>query len=63
LRQDFKNYRNIDGIYLPMIIQITLPDQKERISIFYKSVELNKPLDLAKHTIEISSKVQQLNLN
>ncbi|MGH1365483.1 MAG: DUF4292 domain-containing protein [Calditrichia bacterium] len=63
LRQDFKNYRNIDGIYLPMIIQITLPDQKERISIFYKSVELNRPLDLAKHTIEISSKVQQLNLN
>lgn len=63
LRQEFRNYRNVDGIYMPMIIRITLPDQKERISIFYESVELNKELDLSEHTIEISSKVQQLNLN
>lgn len=63
MRYDFKNYRVIDGIYVPMIIQITMIDQKERITIFYTDIALNQPVDLQKLTIQIPSKVVQLNVN
>ncbi len=63
MRQDFKNYRVIDDIYLPTLIRITMLDQRERVSIFYKSIALNKPLDPDEFAIKISSKVEQLNLN
>lgn len=63
MRYDFKNYRVIDGIYVPMIIQITMIDQKERITIFYTDIVLNQPVDLQKLTIQIPSKVVQLNVN
>jgi hypothetical protein len=61
MKQEFKNYRIIDGIYIPMLIQITMIDQKERISIFYKQIQLNQSIDTQKLTIEISPKVEQLN--
>ncbi len=63
VRQDFKNYRIIDGVYVPMIVQFTMLDQKERITIFYREIALNQPVDLQQLTIQISSKVEQLNVN
>ena len=63
MRQDFKNYRVVDGVFIPGIVQITMLDQRERISIFYKKVAMNKPLDPSEYTIEISGKVEQLNVN
>ncbi len=63
MRQDFKNYRVINNIYLPTLVRITMLDQRERVSIFYKNIALNQPLDPGEYAIEISSKVEQLNLN
>jgi hypothetical protein len=53
----------VNGFYVPQLIQITLPEQKERISVFYNDMEINKPIDPSKLVIEISPKVEQLNLN
>lgn len=61
MKQEFKNYHVIDGVYVPMLIQITMIDQKERISVFYKNIKLNDAIDLQKMAIEISPKVEQLN--
>ncbi|RMF54916.1 MAG: DUF4292 domain-containing protein [Calditrichaeota bacterium] len=63
LQQDFKNYRVVGGVYFPSIIQITLVDQKERVSIFYEEMEVNIPIDPEIYTIDVSSKVKQLNVN
>lgn len=63
LRQQFKNYRVVGGIYVPGIVQMTMPAQKQRISIFYNELELNQPIDPKVYTIEVASKVEQLNLN
>ena len=63
LHQEFKNYQVVNGFFIPQLIQITLVDQKERISIFYSQMEINKPIDPAKMVIDISPKVEQLNLN
>lgn len=63
MQQEFKNYKVVNGFYIPQLIQITLVDQKERISIFYNEMEINKPIDPAKLVIQIGPKVEQLNLN
>lgn len=63
MQQEFKNYKIVNGFYIPQLIQITLLEQKERISVFYNDMEINKPIDPAKLVIEISPKVEQLNLN
>lgn len=61
--QEFKNYHQIDQVYLPYLVQITLPREQQRISIFYKEIILNNPIDSKIYTIEIGPKVKQLNLN
>ena len=61
--EEFKNYKSIDDTYIPFFTQITLPIEQQRISIFYKEIILNKPIDSKIYTIEISPKVKQLNLN
>lgn len=61
--EEFKNYRQIDGVFFPFLIQITLPAEQQRISIFYQDVVLNNPIDSKIYTIEIGPKVKQLNLN
>lgn len=63
MQQEFKNYTVINGFFVPQLIQITLLDQKERISIFYSRMEINKPIDPAKMAIDISTQVEQLNVN
>ncbi len=63
MRQDFRNYQVLEGVYFPRIVRITLPEQKQRISLFYKSLKINVPIDPQKYTIEVEPKVQQLNLN
>jgi outer membrane lipoprotein-sorting protein len=63
VRQEFLNYRQINDIYIPAQIKITLPQKKERITVFYKDIKLNKPVDPDVYTISINPKVKQLNLN
>ena len=61
--EEFKNYRQIDDVYLPYLIRVTLPLEQQQISIFYKEIVLNNPIDSKIYTIEIGPKVKQLNLN
>jgi outer membrane lipoprotein-sorting protein len=61
MRQDFKNYDVIKGIFFPRIVQVTMLDQKERVSVFYKKVQMNVNVDEKEFDIEVQSKVQQLN--
>lgn len=63
IMEEFKNYQLINDIYIPFLIQITLPAEQQRISIFYKEIIFNKPIDSKIYTIDISPKVKQLNLN
>ncbi len=63
MRQDYKRYRIIQGVYVPTLVQITMLDQRERVSVFYKDLKLNRPIDPQDYLIEVSTKVEQLNLN
>ncbi len=63
LRQEFKKYRLVDGIYMPGIITLTMPEQKERISVLYKNMQANVTVDFQKYLIEVGTKTRQLNLN
>lgn len=63
MRQEFKNYKIVKGVFVPTIIRITLPEQQERISVFYKNIQINVPIEPDSYKIEISTKVDQLNLD
>jgi hypothetical protein len=63
VREQFKKYKEIDGIFIPGFIQIYLPLENERVSISYKDIELNNPIKNSIYTIEIGPKIKQLNLN
>lgn len=63
IKQDFQNYRVVNGVYMPSLIRITMPEQKERLTIFYNEMEINIPVDPTTYAIEVNSQVKQLNLD
>ncbi len=58
-----ERYRSINGVWFPRLIRLTRPGHMERISVFYQSVTLNKPIPASAYTITIKPGVQQLNVN
>ncbi len=61
-RMAFQRYRNQDGIYLPRLIRFTRPEYQERITVFYKTIQINRPIPPKHYTITIKAKAKQLNL-
>ncbi|RMG68384.1 MAG: DUF4292 domain-containing protein [Calditrichaeota bacterium] len=62
VRQEFKRYRQENGIVFPALVQLTHLQRRERISLFYQKIELNVPIDEQEMRIEVPPKVKQLNL-
>lgn len=62
-RQEFKNYHSVEGVYMPRIITFTLAERKERLSVYYKEIQINQRIDPSVYTIKVDPKVQQLNVN
>jgi len=60
LKQEFENYRFVKGILIPGRVRITLPEQKERLSIFHKNIRINEQINPHLYQIEIGPKVKQL---
>ena len=63
MRQEFRNYRRFGEVYVPGIVQVTLLEQKERISLFFKDVRVNQPIDPQRYVIHIPTEVDQINLD
>lgn len=41
-RQEFRRFREVDGIWVPRHIQLTRPLSKERMTVWYSKIELNR---------------------
>ncbi len=61
-REEFRNYRLIDGILFPGLIRILVPEEKEMVSVFHKNITVNRKIDPARYRIVIGPKVKQLML-
>lgn len=43
-RQVFRRFRKIDGVWVPQHIQLTRPQRKERLTVWYSQIALNQRL-------------------
>jgi hypothetical protein len=60
LRQEFKRYRSINGLVIPGLIRIIVPNRMEMVSFFHKDLVVNDILNSKQYRIEIGPKVKQL---
>ena len=63
MRQTFQNYRIVNEVYFPTVVQMTMLEQRERVTIYYESVDINGPVDQKLYDLEINSQVEQTNLD
>lgn len=62
-RQEFKRFRRVRGIWLPQLIQMERPAERERMTIFYNHVEVNKKIAPAEFTIRVPKNVKRVELS
>jgi hypothetical protein len=64
-RQEFKRFRRVPpgGIWLPQLIQMERPGDRERMTIFYNHVEANKKIAPAEFSIRVPKNARRVNLS
>jgi hypothetical protein len=62
-RQDFKRFRRVRGVWLPQLIQMERPAERERMTIFYNHVEANKKIAPAEFAIRVPKNVKRVDLS
>ncbi len=58
-----ERYRSIQGVWFPRLIRLTRPGKQERLTLFYRSLQINSPIPTSEYTIIIKPGVQQLNVD
>lgn len=61
-RQEFRRFRKIKGIWVPRHIQLTRPPTRERLTVWYSRVDLNRPLapQLFTYKVPANARVEHL---
>jgi hypothetical protein len=64
-RQEFKRFRRVPpgGIWLPQLIQMERPAERERMTIFYNRVEANKKITPAEFAIRVPKNAKRVELS
>ncbi len=62
-RQEFKRFRQVRGIWLPQLIQMERPGDRERMTIFYNRVEANKKIAPAEFSIRVPKNAKRVTLS
>jgi len=60
--KEYDNYREVNGIYFPHLVNFVRPDEKEGIAIIITELELNKAIDPDLFRINISDSATQIDL-
>ncbi len=58
--QEYKSYNVIDGVVIPRLIRVILPQKQEMIAIYHKNIQINQHIDKSSYAIEIRPKTKQL---
>ncbi len=62
-RQSFSRFRKIQGVWLPKMIRLQRPPTRERLTIWYESIEINKPIAASEFQFNIPPTAKRINLN
>lgn len=61
-RQTFRSFRSVKGVWLPRLIQIDKPQARERLTIFYESMNLNTAIDGKEFSMRVPASAKRINL-
>ncbi|RMD95951.1 MAG: DUF4292 domain-containing protein, partial [Calditrichaeota bacterium] len=61
--QTFKRFRKINHVWVPQIIRLFRPSTRERLTIYYEKVELNKPIPADKFVFNVPENAKRYRLN
>jgi len=59
----YGQFEKINGIYFPKMINFVRPGEKQALSIYYETLELNQPLPAGQFDIKISDSAKQIELS
>lgn len=60
LEKEFRRFRKKNNIYVPQIIKLLRPQDRERITVYYTSIKVNKAIDSGKFRIKPSSNARKV---
>jgi hypothetical protein len=63
LIKEYDKFALFDDLYFPQYIKLTIPNEKQSISIYYIRIKLNAEISSAKFAVKISDSARQINLN
>lgn len=61
-QQTFRSFRKVGGVWLPRLIQIDKPRLRERLTIFYDNVTLNRNLAQADFSMRVPASAKRIKL-
>ncbi|MGD9488339.1 MAG: DUF4292 domain-containing protein [Calditrichaceae bacterium] len=61
--KEYDKFNRINNTYFPMAINFVRPDEKQGISIYFSSLDINKPVDHKLFDIKISDNASQIDLS
>jgi len=62
MRQTYRRFRKVDGIWVPHFVQIFRKDTRERLTLNYRSITLNKTLEKQAFTYKVPENAKKYRL-
>ena len=60
--KEYQNYKEVNGIYFPHLVNFVRPETKQGLSLFFTELELNYPIKPDLYKIKIADTATQLDL-
>lgn len=61
--KEYNNWRKVNGIYFPHLVNFVRPDEKQGFSIIITKLEINKSIDPAAYKIKVPDSATQIDLS
>ncbi|HID40418.1 MAG TPA: DUF4292 domain-containing protein [Calditrichaeota bacterium] len=61
--KEYSQFKEVNGVYFPMAIDFVRPQEQQAVSIYYRDLKLNQPIDNGLFEIKISDSARQIDLS
>ncbi len=61
--KEYDNFRKVNGIYFPHLVNFVRPDEKQGVTIIYTGLQINEPIAAERYNIHISDSATQIDLS
>ena len=60
--KEYKNFREVNGIYFPHLVNFVRPDEKQGLSIIFTELSVNQYNDPLSYKIKVADNAKQIDL-